>query len=183
MGALAADAGGFCPVPGGGRTVPVISTLCPMCVRELRLVGVEAVLAGGRLLRWLTAIPMEPNALLTSASLRLFEELCERIVIEQFLRPDAPVIDSARIGHMGREGAMTAPGRAPDALDLTMEPELVHDVAHAFNAHIGAKCADFLRAVPAVRFHMLEDDACEFAQGRHNESIGMTPTWPFRSVD
>jgi hypothetical protein len=31
-GALAAGAGGFCSVPGGGWTVPVISTLCPMCV-------------------------------------------------------------------------------------------------------------------------------------------------------
>jgi hypothetical protein len=49
-----------------------------------------------------------------------------------------------------------------------MDPEFVHDVAHTFNTHVGTEPADFLRVVPAVRFHMVEDNACGFAQRMHD---------------
>jgi hypothetical protein len=45
---------------------------------------------------------------------------------------------------------MTAPARVTITLDLPAEPQLVHDVAKAFDAGVGDKRAKIRQFVPAI---------------------------------
>jgi hypothetical protein len=45
----------------------------------------------------------------------------------------------------------------------------VHDLAETFNAGVGDKRAKILRFVPAIRFHLVEDEAGVFAQRMHGD--------------
>ena len=62
---------------------------------------------------------------------------------------------------------MTPPAGIVDALDLSIDPQLVHDLAQAFNRRVRDKRAKIFRSVQQIRFHTLEDDVCVFAQRKH----------------
>jgi hypothetical protein len=68
---------------------------------------------------------------------------------------------------MGRRGPVTPPAGVPATLDLPADPQLVHDLAEAFNAGVGVERAKILEFVPAIRFHLVEDQAGVFAQRGH----------------
>ena len=62
---------------------------------------------------------------------------------------------------------MTAPARVPKPLDLTVDPQLVHDLADTFDARVGKKRSKSMGLVQASRFHPLEDETGVFAQPIH----------------
>ena len=59
----------------------------------------------------------------------LLEKVRERGVIEQVFRFGGLYLAGNRITNMRRNGPMTPPARVPNTLDLTVNPQLVHDVA------------------------------------------------------
>ena len=106
---------------------------------------------------------------MAAVGLQLFEEIRERGVIEELSRCDA--LDFARLPSSRkrrRRGSMTAPAGVVHALDLPIDPELVHDLAKAFDGQIRDKRAKLLRSIQQIGFHALEDDVGVFAQGMHS---------------
>jgi hypothetical protein len=67
-----------------------------------------------------------------------------------------------------RRGPMTLPASVSHAFDVAVDPQLVHDFAETLNAGVGDKRAKICRFVPAVRFHMVEDEAGVFTQRMHH---------------
>ncbi len=64
---------------------------------------------------------------------------------------------------------MTPPADVFDALDLTVDPQLVHHLAHAFDARIAQERAKVLRCVQSFRLHAVEDETGVFAQRVHRD--------------
>ena len=73
---------------------------------------------------------------------------------------------------------MTAPPGKADTLDLSIDPELVHDRAQPFRTRVGDQRAQILRVVAAAWFHSIEDRSGVFAQWTHGRlhSLSLTPT-------
>jgi hypothetical protein len=90
-------------------------------------------------------------------------------MIEQVFRVDSIYLAGGWMRNMRRRGAMTPPAGVPNTLDLTVHPQLVHDLAQMFNAGVEHERAEILRFVPPTRFHSVEDEACVFAQGMHGD--------------
>jgi hypothetical protein len=72
---------------------------------------------------------------------------------------------------------MPPPARVLNALHLTVDPQLVHDLAQTFHAGVGKKRAKIPWLVEAVRFHAFEDENGVFAQVTHVgvSMIGVAP--------
>src|SRR5262245_1258668 len=70
---------------------------------------------------------------------------------------------------------MAPPASVVDALDVPIDPELVHDFAKAINRGVREKRAKFLRSVQQIGFHTLEDDAGMFGEGMHLSSRTAAP--------
>ena len=62
---------------------------------------------------------------------------------------------------------MTPPAGVPDALDLTVDPQLVHDLAEEIDAGVGDERPQILRFVDTSRLHSVQDGARVFAQRMH----------------
>ena len=107
----------------------------------------------------------------------LFEEVAERGVIEQVFWFDGLNLAGNRMRMMKGRGPMTPPAGVPITLDLPVDPQLVHDLAEAFNAGVGDQRAEILRFVPAIRFHSIEDEGGLFAQRVHGD-VSVTPLLP-----
>ena len=73
------------------------------------------------------------------------EEVAKRGVIEQLFRFDGLNLAGRRIGRIMWRGPMTPPAGVLNTLDLTIDPQLVHDLAKTFNAGVGDKRAKLLR--------------------------------------
>src|SRR4051812_25317153 len=58
----------------------------------------------------------------------------------------------------------------PNALDLAVDPQLVHQLPERFHAGVGHNCAQIHRLVAAIRFHSIQDEPGVFAQGMHGDS-------------
>ena len=56
------------------------------------------------------------------------------------------------------------PAEVAHALDLAVDPQLVHDFAQTLEAQVGQKHLQLLRTVRAIRIHSLENRGGEFAQ-------------------
>jgi hypothetical protein len=68
---------------------------------------------------------------------------------------------------------MTPPPGVFNTLDLTVDPQLVHDLAKTFNAGVWDKRAKVLRFVPAIRFHVIEDESGVFAQRMMHDDVSV----------
>ena len=75
---------------------------------------------------------------------------------------------------------MTTPAGVVHALDLPMDPQLVHDLAKSFDSQIRKKRTKLLRSVQQIGFHTLEDDSGVFAQGIHRD-VRLIAARPFDS--
>jgi len=62
---------------------------------------------------------------------------------------------------------MASPPKVPNALHVTIDPQLVHDLAQTFHAGVGKKRAKILWFVQASRFHAFENESGVFAQPTH----------------
>jgi hypothetical protein len=97
----------------------------------------------------------------------LLEEVRERVVVEQVFRVNGWDIERNRLSTTRRHGAMASPPKVPNALHVTIDPQLVHDLAQTFHAGVGKKRAKILWFVQASRFHAFENESGVFAQPTH----------------
>jgi hypothetical protein len=112
----------------------------------------------------------------------LFEKVRERGVIEQGVRRDRLSLVGNGLAPMDRFGPGTPPAGVADALDLAGDPQLVHDFAQPVDTGVGDERVKVRQAVPAIRFHSLEDDPGVVAQplpgGVHSDMTAAPAFWP-----
>jgi len=103
-------------------------------------------------------------------------------VIEQVVRRDGLSLVGNGLAPVRRLGPDAPPAGVADTLDLAVDPQLVHDFAQPVGAGIGDERAKVLQAVPAIRFHPLEDDPGVVAQplpgGVHSGMTAAPAFWP-----
>ena len=103
----------------------------------------------------------------------LSEEIAERVVIEQFLGLDdlcLPEIRRLCWCLVGRRRSMALPAQGTGALDLTVEPQLVHDFPEFFGAGVGHERAQVQHFVAAIGLHAIEDELGDSTQRMHGDS-------------
>jgi hypothetical protein len=75
---------------------------------------------------------------------------------------------------------MAPVARVPDPLDLTVDPQLVHDLAQMLDARLRRERPEIVWFVVPIPFHTVEDADRVFAQALHGDVPGMLMRIPFR---
>jgi hypothetical protein len=122
-------------------------------------------------------------AILREADARtiLLEEIPQRVVIEQVLglhdglpeagsRGDTSGVELIERALVARRRSMATPTRIAKALDVAVDPQLVHHSPENLGAGVGDKGAQIRHIIAAIRFQSIEDEAGVFAQGMHGDT-------------